>query len=56
LDVINAEDNTLVGTLAVGSEPGYLTDDPTHKLLFVGTQGIDANGNPLFWITVVKTK
>jgi DNA-binding beta-propeller fold protein YncE len=56
LDLIDAVSNTLTGTLSVGPEPGYLTDDPVTNELFVGTQGTDANGNPEFWITVVKTK
>jgi serine/threonine-protein kinase len=56
LDLIDAANHTSTGTLAVGPEPGYLTDDPVSKELFVGTQSADANGSPEFWITVVKTK
>lgn len=53
--VINGSTYAVTGNVAVGPQPSYMTDDPFNKLLYVGCQTIDANGNFIFTISVIKT-
>ena len=54
LDIINGETYAITGTIKLNS-PMFMTDDPFHKLLYLSTDGTDANGNTVGTITVVKT-
>jgi DNA-binding beta-propeller fold protein YncE len=55
LDIIDGATYATKGTVAL-TAPMYSTDDPFHKLLYVGTQSTDANGNTVATISVVKTQ
>jgi YVTN family beta-propeller protein len=53
--VIDARSNRIVDSLAVGVTPEYLTLNPERDLVYVGnTGGTDANGNPVYSLSVIK--
>ncbi len=53
--IIDTKTNTVTGGLTVGATPQYMTIDSVHDLLYVGNTGqTDANGNPVFSLSVIK--
>lgn len=55
VDIVNGATDEITGSVAVGNQPEYSTDDPFHKLLYVGTSSTNAQGEPVFALSVIKT-
>lgn len=55
--ILDVTTNKVVKTVTVGMTPEYMTLDLKHNLVYVGNTGqTDANGNPVFSLSVVKEK